>query len=50
MMDRNYADVARWDFVNAWPSKVTGPQVKSDSNEYGVEEMTICHEGMKRES
>jgi phage tail-like protein len=50
MMDRNYTDVARWDFVNAWPSKVTGPSVKSDSNEFGVEEMTIVHEGMLRAS
>jgi phage tail-like protein len=50
MMDRNYADIARWDFTNAWPSKVTGPSVKSDSNEFGVEEMTIVHEGMKRVS
>lgn len=50
MMDRNYADIARWDFVNAWPSKVTGPGLKSDGNELGVEEMTIVHEGMKRES
>lgn len=50
MMDRNYADVARWDFTNAWPSKVSGPSVKSDSNEFGVEEMTIVHEGMVRET
>lgn len=50
MMDRNYVDVARWDIVNAWPSKVTGPQVKSDDNSYGVEEVTIVHEGMRRES
>lgn len=50
MMDRNYEDVARWDFTNAWPSKVTGPSVKSDSNEFGVEEVTIVHEGMVRKS
>jgi phage tail-like protein len=50
MMDRNYEDVARWDLVNAWPSKVTGPSVKSDSNEFGVEEVTIVHEGMMRAS
>jgi phage tail-like protein len=50
MMDRNYEDVARWDLVNAWPSKVTGPSVKSDSNEFGVEEVTIVHEGMIRAS
>jgi phage tail-like protein len=50
MMDRNYEDVARWDFVNAWPSKVTGPSVKSDSNEFGVEEVTLVHEGLTRAS
>jgi phage tail-like protein len=50
MMDRNYEDVARWDFVNAWPSKVSGPSVKSDSNEFGVEEVTLIHEGMVRAS
>ena len=50
MMDRNYEDVARWDFVNAWPSKVSGPSVKSDSNEFGVEEVTLVHEGMMRAS
>ena len=48
MMDRNYTPAARWDFVNAWPSKVTGPEVKSDSNDFGIEEMTLVHEGMKR--
>ena len=39
---------ARRDFVNAWPSKVSGPDIKADGNEYGIEEMTIVHEGMKR--
>mgnify|MGYP001053253614 CR=1 FL=1 len=50
MMDRNFEDVARWDFVNAWPSKVSGPSVKSDSNEFGIEEVTLVHEGMIRKS
>lgn len=49
MLDRGYEDVATWNFVLAWPSKVTGPAVKSDSNEIGVEEVTIVHEGMIRE-
>jgi phage tail-like protein len=48
MMDRNYAPAARWDFVNAWPSKVTGPQVKSDDNNFAIEEVVLVHEGMKR--
>jgi len=48
MLDRSYKPVAEWDFFNAWPSKVTGPTFKADSNEFGVEELTIVHEGMFR--
>lgn len=50
MMDRNYSAVARWNFENAWPSKVSGPALKSDSNEFGVEELVIVHEGVYRDS
>ena len=49
MMSRDYTPVAIWHFHNAWPSKVTGPNLKADSNEIGVEELTIVHEGMWRE-
>jgi phage tail-like protein len=48
LYDRNMQVAARWDFVNAWPSKVAGPDMKADGNEYGIEEMTIVHEGMTR--
>lgn len=48
MMSRAGKPVAQWDFVNAWPSKVSGPELKSDSNDYGVEELVIVHEGMTR--
>lgn len=50
MLDRAYAPVAKWHFANAWPSKVSGPSLKSDSNEIGIEEVTIVHEGMYRET
>jgi phage tail-like protein len=49
MLSRDYKPVAVWHFANAWPSKVSGPSLKSDSNEFGVEELTIVHEGMYRE-
>ena len=49
MYSRDYKAVATWHFTNAWPSKVTGPALKSDSNEIGVEELTLVHEGMYRE-
>lgn len=48
MMDRNYQDLARWNFENGWPSKVSGPTVKADSNEFGVEEVTIVIERLER--
>jgi phage tail-like protein len=44
MLDQELTPIAQWDFEGAWPSKVSGPQVQSDSNNYGVEEMTIVHE------
>jgi phage tail-like protein len=48
MFDREFAEVARWNFENAWPMKVSGPQVKSDANEIGIEELTLVHEGLWR--
>lgn len=48
MMDRNYQDVARWNFENGWISKVNGPSVKADSNEFGIEEVTIVVERLER--
>ncbi len=48
MLDRNYNQVARWNFENGWPSKVTGPILKADSNDFGIEELVLVHEGIKR--
>lgn len=48
MFDQSGAEVARWNFENAWPSKVTGPSPKADSNEIGVEELTVEHEYITR--
>ena len=48
MLDQELTPVAQWDFEGAWPSKVSGPQVQSDSNNYGVEELTIVHEYITR--
>lgn len=48
MFDQEGSIVARWDFKAGWPSKVTGPTPKSDSNEVGIEEMVIVHEFITR--
>lgn len=48
MLDQGGEIVAEWEFYMGWPSKISGPSLKSDSNEIGVEEITIVHEGIKR--
>jgi phage tail-like protein len=49
-LSRDNQPVARWNFVNAWPKTVTGPEMDSGGAEFMVEEMTIVHEGAERES
>jgi phage tail-like protein len=41
--------IARWNLTNAWPSKISGPSIKADSSEMGVEELTITFEDYERE-
>lgn len=48
LMDASNNPAARWDFVNAWPSKVTGPEIKAGSNDFAIEQVTLVHEGMER--
>ena len=48
MYDESLSPIAQWDFVNGWPSKISGPQLQADTNAYGIEEITIVHEGIKR--
>jgi phage tail-like protein len=48
MFDQGLKEVARWNFERGWPTKVTGPSLQADSNAFGVEEMTIVHEGITR--
>ena len=48
MFNQSLQPIAKWDFKNAWPSKVSGPQLQSDSNTFAIEEMTIVHEGIER--
>ena len=48
--DQANAEIARWNFENAWPSKVVGPQMDSGSTTYMMEDVTIVHEGVERVS
>lgn len=48
MYDQNMTPVATWEFYKGWPSKISGPSLKSDDNSVGVEELVVVHEGIKR--
>jgi phage tail-like protein len=44
----NHREVARWNFVNAWPSKWTGPSFNAAENAIAVETLVLAHEGITR--
>jgi phage tail-like protein len=48
MHDQDGTAIARWNFINAWPSKLTGPAANATNNEVGVEELEITHEQYER--
>lgn len=50
MFDQKLQEVARWNFERAWPTKVTGPSLQSDSNSFGIEEITITYEYIVRKN
>jgi phage tail-like protein len=50
MLDAELKEAARWNFLNAWPSKLTGPAPKADSNEIGIEELVLVHEYIVRQN
>ena len=39
-----------WTLTNAWPTKITATDLKSDSNETAIETLEIAHEGLKIEN
>lgn len=50
LYNQSDSEVARWNFVDGWPSKLSGPQANADGNEVALEELTITHEGLERVS
>ncbi|EOX8561993.1 phage tail protein [Salmonella enterica subsp. diarizonae] len=47
LLDESGAPVMSWKLKNAWPTKVTGTDLKSDSNEVAVETIELAHEGLE---
>ena len=46
LLDESGAPTMVWTLANAWPTKVTGTDLKSDGNEAAIETIEIAHEGL----
>jgi phage tail-like protein len=50
LLDRLRQEVARWNFIRAWPSKYTAPSLNAESSDVAIESVEIVHEGLERVS
>ena len=48
LLDDDRADVLRWNFVQGWISKWSGPDLNATANEVAIETIEIAHEGLTR--
>jgi len=48
LMDTDGEEKLRWNFVNAWPSKWSGPTFNATANEVAIESIEIAHEGVTK--
>ncbi|PKA83073.1 phage tail-like protein [Ulvibacter sp. MAR_2010_11] len=46
LMDESGTPTMTWTLSNAWPTKITGTDMKSDANEVAVETLELSHEGL----
>ncbi|WP_452223622.1 phage tail protein [Lacinutrix chionoecetis] len=46
LLDEEGNPTMTWTLQNAWPTKITGTDLKSDGNEVAVETIEIAHEGL----
>lgn len=44
----NRVEVARWNFVNAWPTKWEGPAFNAKGSDIAVDTLMLAHEGITR--
>lgn len=46
LLDDSHSPVLVWEVKNAWPTKITGTDLKADGNEVAIETMELAHEGL----
>lgn len=47
LLDETGAPTMVWTLANAWPTKISGTDLKSEGNEVAIESIEISHEGME---
>ena len=48
LLDRKGDEVARWNFVRAWPTKWNGPALNAEGSDIAIETLELAHEGLER--
>ena len=48
LLDRQGQEMVRWNFVQAWPSKWTGPTFNAEGTDVAIEALELAHEGVER--
>lgn len=48
LLDRQGQEKVRWNFVQAWPSKWTGPTFNAEGTDVAIEALELAHEGVER--
>lgn len=46
LLDDQGEEKLRWNFLEAWPSKWTGPSLNATASELAIEALEIAHEGI----
>ncbi|MGY4829213.1 phage tail protein [Sphaerotilaceae bacterium SBD11-9] len=46
LLDEGDGTIMVWTLANAWPTKITGTDLKAQGNEVAIETIVIAHEGL----
>ena len=50
LLDEEHNPVMTWKIINAWPTKITSPDLKASGNESAIETLELAHEGITIEN
>jgi phage tail-like protein len=48
LLNRKREEVARWNFMRAWPTKWDGPDLNAETADAAIETLELAHEGVER--